>query len=78
MVLLQRLLKDEVQTRVRSNNVKQRRFSERLQAALFNDDNRSVEAAQMSEELIAVARDFRDETGKLGGPGAHPRRHRLR
>lgn len=70
--LLQRLLKDELQTRFRSNIVKQRRFSELLQASLAKYANRSVEAAQVIEELIAMAREFRDEASKLEALGLTP------
>ena len=70
--LLQRLLKDELQTRFRSNLVKQRRFSELLQASLAKYANRSVEAAQVIEELIAMAREFRDEASKLEALGLTP------
>jgi len=67
--LLQRLLKEEVQTRFRLNEVKKRRFSELLQASLVKYANRSIEAAQVIEELIAMARQFRDEADKLEALG---------
>ena len=67
--LLQRLLKEEVQTRFRLNEVKKRRFSELLQASLAKYANRSIEAAQVIEELIAMARQFRDEANKLEALG---------
>ena len=59
--LLQRLLKEEVKTRFRTNIVKQRQFSELLQASLSKYANRSVEAAQVIAELIAMARRYRDD-----------------
>lgn len=59
--LLQRLLREEVQTRFKSNIVKQRKFSELLQASLSKYTNRSIEAAQVIEELIAMAKKYRDE-----------------
>ena len=43
--LLQRLLRDEVQTRFKTNVVKQKRFSEMLQASLNKYANRFIEAA---------------------------------
>jgi type I restriction enzyme R subunit len=67
--LLQRLLKEEVQTRFRLNEVKKRRFSELLQASLAKYANRSIEAAQVIEELIAMAKQFRDEADKLEALG---------
>ena len=67
--LLQRLLKDEVQTRFKTNVVKQKRFSELLQASLNKYANRSIEAAQVIEELIAMAKQFRDEAEKVEAMG---------
>ena len=59
--LLQRLIKDELKTRFKTNLVKQRRFSEMLRASLNKYANRAVEAAQVIEELIAMARMFHEE-----------------
>jgi type I restriction enzyme R subunit len=70
--LLQRLLQDEVQSRFRTNLVKQRRFSELLQASLAKYANRSVEAAQVIEELIAMARQFRQAGEKAAALGLTP------
>jgi type I restriction enzyme R subunit len=67
--LLQRLLRDEVQTRFKTNVVKQKRFSEMLQASLNKYANRSIEAAQVIEELIAMAKQFRDEAEKVEAMG---------
>jgi len=67
--LLQRLLKEEVQTRFKTNIVKQKRFSELLQASLNKYANRSIEAAQVIEELIAMAKQFRDEAEKVDAMG---------
>ena len=67
--LLQRLLKEEVQTRFKTNVVKQKRFSDLLQAALKKYVNRSIEAAQVIEELIAMAKQFRDEAERVDAMG---------
>ena len=67
--LLQRLLREEVQTRFKTNVVKQKRFSEMLQASLNKYANRSIEAAQVIEELIAMAKPFRDEAEKVEAMG---------
>ena len=67
--LLQRLLREEVQTRFKNNVVKQKRFSEMLQASLNKYANRSIEAAQVIEELIAMAKQFRDEAEKVKAMG---------
>ena len=57
--LLRKLLADQVKSRMRSNVVLERKFSERLQAALNRYRSRAVESAQVIEELIAMAQDFR-------------------
>ncbi|MEB3271963.1 MAG: type I restriction endonuclease subunit R [Synechococcus sp.] len=67
--LLQRLLREAVQTRFKTNVVKQKRFSELLQASLAKYANRSIEAAQVIEELIVMAKQFRDEAGKVEAMG---------
>jgi type I restriction enzyme R subunit len=67
--LLQRLLREEVQSRFKTNVVKQRRFSELLQASLNKYANRSIEAAQVIEELIAMAKEFRQEAEKVEAMG---------
>ena len=53
--LLQRLIKDEVKTKFKTNVVKQRKFSDLLEKSLGKYANRAVEAAQVIEELIAMA-----------------------
>ena len=67
--LLQRLLREEVQTRFKTNVVKQKRFSELLQTSLAKYANRSIEAAQVIEELIAMAKQFREEAEKVAAMG---------
>jgi type I restriction enzyme R subunit len=57
--LLQKLLNEQVKSRMRTNVVLERKFSERLQAALNRYLSRAVESAQVIEELIAMAKDFR-------------------
>ena len=56
--LLRRLIKDEVKSKFKTNVVKQRKFSDLLEKALGKYANRAVEAAQVIEELIAMAKEF--------------------
>ncbi|PLK50440.1 type I restriction endonuclease subunit R [Uliginosibacterium sp. TH139] len=58
--LLQKLLNDQVKSHMRTNVVLERKFSERLQAALNRYLSRAVESAQIIEELIAMAQEFRE------------------
>ena len=57
--LLQKLLEGELATRRRKNVVQARSFSEMLEQSLRRYQNRSVEAAQVIEELIELARVMR-------------------
>jgi type I restriction enzyme R subunit len=56
--LLQKLLADQVKSRMRTNVVLERQFSDRLQAALNRYLSRAVESAQVIEELIAMAKEM--------------------
>ena len=57
--LLQRLLREEVKRRRRRNVVQGELFSDLLERALRRYRTRAVEAAQVIEELIDLARDMR-------------------
>lgn len=58
--LLERLLKDDIKARFATNVVQNQKFSELLQASLIRYRNRSIETAQVIEELIAMAKSFND------------------
>ena len=62
--LLQKLMKDEMKTRFKNNIVKQKQFSELLQNALDKYSNRAIEAAQVIEELIQMAKEFKKDLEK--------------
>lgn len=63
--LLQKLLNDEIKSRSRTNVVIERKFSDRLAAALNRYRSRAIESAQVIEELIAMAKEYR-EAAKRG------------
>lgn len=63
--LLQKLLKGELATRRRKNVVQARSFAELLEQTIRRYQNRAIEAAQVIEELIALAREMR-EAGARG------------
>ena len=58
--LLQKLLKGELATRRKRNVVQARSFAEMLQQTIQRYQNRAIEAAQVIEELIALAKEMRD------------------
>jgi type I restriction enzyme R subunit len=60
--LLRKLLNDEIRTRLRSNVVQGRSFAQLLEQSIRKYQNRAIEAAQVIEELIALARDVRAAT----------------
>jgi type I restriction enzyme R subunit len=57
--LLQKLLKGEIKTRSHKNVVQARSFAEMLEQTLRRYQNRAIEAAQVIEELIALAKEMR-------------------
>lgn len=63
--LLERLIRDEVKTKLRRNKVQERQFSEMLDASLQKYKNRAIEAAKIIEDLINMAKDIR-EANKRG------------
>ena len=62
--LLQKLLKGELAARRRKNVVQARSFAEMLEETLRRYQNRAVEAAQVIEELIQLAREMREANAR--------------
>ena len=62
--LLERLLKGELATRRRKNVVQARSFAEMLEQTIRRYQNRAVEAAQVIEELIGLAREMREASAR--------------
>lgn len=63
--LLERLIRNEVKTKLRRNKVQERQFSEMLDSSLQKYQNRAIEAAKIIEDLIKMAKDIR-EANKRG------------
>ena len=63
--LLQKLLAGELATRRRKNVVQARSFAAMLEQTIRRYQNRAIEAAQVIEELIGIARELR-EAGARG------------
>jgi type I restriction enzyme R subunit len=62
--LLERLLEGEIKSRFASNVVQEKRFSELLANVITRYQNRSIETAQVMEELIAMAKKFREAANR--------------
>jgi type I restriction enzyme, R subunit len=58
--LLRKLLAGEIQSRRKKNVVQARSFSEMLEQAIRRYQNRAIEAAQVLEQLIELARGLRE------------------
>ncbi len=58
---LRRLLSGEVKSRTRTNVVRHRQFTERIADAMAKYHNRVLDAVQVIEELIRIAKELRDE-----------------
>ena len=56
---LKKLLNGEIKARTRGNVVQHEKFSDRLTSAIARYHNRSVDALQVIQELIALAKDLR-------------------
>ena len=66
---LQKLLKDEVRVRFNMNVVKSGQFSELIEAALLSYRNGTIEAAQVIEELIAIAKKIKQSQEEMTSLG---------
>jgi type I restriction enzyme R subunit len=62
--LLRKLLAGEIRLRRRKNLVQARSFAEMLEEALRRYQNRAIEAAQVIEELIELARQMREANAR--------------
>lgn len=62
--LLQKLLKGEIRTRSKKNVVQSRSFLEMLENTLRRYQNRAIEAAQVIEELIRLAKEMREANAR--------------
>ena len=62
--LLEKLLKGELATRRRKNIVQARSFAEMLEQTIRRYQNRAIEAAQVIEELIGLAKEMRESNAR--------------
>jgi len=62
--LLQKLLKGELKQRRRKNVVQARSFAEMLEQTIRKYQNRAIEAAQVIEELVQLAKEMREANAR--------------
>lgn len=67
--LLEKLLKDNIHTKTRNNVVQERKYSDRLCETLKKYNNRTIETAQVIEELIQMAKDFQENLKRADNLG---------
>ena len=58
--LLDRLMNDQITSRARSNVILEKKFADRLRETINRYHNRAIESAEVIEELIAMAKEFRE------------------
>ncbi|HBV76928.1 MULTISPECIES: type I restriction endonuclease subunit R [Vibrio] len=63
--LLEKLLRDEVKARMKNDVVQEKKYSERIMESLRKYHNRSIETAQVIEELIQWAKDMQEDADML-------------
>ena len=62
--LLERLLEGEIKSRFASNLVQEKKFSELLSNVVTRYQNRSIETAQVMQELVEMAKKFRESANR--------------
>jgi type I restriction enzyme R subunit len=62
--LLERLLEGEIKSRFAGNVVQNKKFSDMLAQVVQRYQNRSIEAAQVMEELVEMAKKFREAASR--------------
>ena len=70
--LLEKLLRDEIRGRSSRNVVQEKKYTDRLIETLRKYHNRSIETAQVIEELIDMAKDFKDRIQRDEDLGLNP------
>ena len=58
--LLRKLLNDEIKTRSKKNLIQSKSFADMLEKAIKRYQNKSIETAQIIEELIELAKEMRE------------------
>ncbi|WP_175626585.1 MULTISPECIES: type I restriction endonuclease subunit R [Oxalobacteraceae] len=62
--LLERLLEGEIKSKFASNLIQQKKFSELLTGVITRYQNRSIETAQVMEELVEMAKKFKEAANR--------------
>ena len=70
--LLERLLRDEVKARMKTDVVSEKKYSDRILETLRKYHNRAIETAQVIEELIQMAKEMAEDEELAANSGLNP------
>ncbi|WP_415905873.1 type I restriction endonuclease subunit R [Neptuniibacter sp. QD48_55] len=70
--LLERLLRDEVKARMKTDVVSEKKYSDRILETLRKYHNRAIETAQVIEELIKMAKEMAEDAEMAEKSGLSP------
>jgi len=69
---LKKLLADQIRARFKQNAIKNRKFSEMLEEAIKKYQNKTIDSAQVIQELVNIAKQVRDEKNRGQELGLSP------
>jgi len=72
MELLEKLLRDEIKARMKTDVVSEMKYSDRIMETLRKYHNRAIETAQVIEELIALAKEMEEDLAQAEKLGLNP------
>ncbi len=72
VALLEKLLRDEIKARMKTDVVSEKKYSDRILETLRKYHNRAIETAQVIEELIKMARDMAEDAAMAEKSGLNP------
>jgi len=72
MELLEKLLRDEIKARMKTDVVSEKKYSDRIMETLRKYHNRAIETAQVIEELIALAKEMEADLAAADKLGLNP------
>lgn len=72
MELLEKLLRDEIKARMKTDVVSEMKYSDRIMETLRKYHNRAIETAQVIEELIALAKEMEEDLNASEKLGLNP------
>ena len=70
--LLEKLLRDEIKARMKTDVVSEKKYSDRIMETLRQYHNRAIETAQVIEELIKMAKDMEADLAEAEKLGLNP------